>query len=134
MRPDVTMLPTMKLLQLLRVSKHEILSSKDLRERVGPEWRDALTTIRAQGYLVDEIVGNGGSRSYRLSPECWEGPDYLNESYVERKQRVTLTPTHEETSVRVNLYLDDVKRLLTMELPPRVRDVLVGAYMKAKGD
>ena len=124
---------TMKLLTLLRASKHELLSSKDLRDRIGPEWRDALTTIRAQGYLVDEIVGNGGSRSYRLSPECWEGPDYLNEAYMERQQRITLTPVHEEAVVRVNLYVDDVKRLLTLELPPRVRDVLVGAYMKATG-
>lgn len=116
-----------RLLTVLRAARGELLGSRELKERAGPEWREAMVQLRGQGYIVDEVIGNGNAHSYRLNPSCAAGPAYLNET--EDRPKVTLTPSTSRM-IRVNLPLEDVKRLLTLELPPRVRDVLVGAYMR----
>lgn len=119
--------PAVKLLAVLRSARGELLSSKELKERAGPEWREALIQLRAQGYVVDEVLGNGNAHSFRLHPSCAVGPAYLTAS--EEAPKVVLSSAPSPT-IRVNLPLEDVKQLLTLDLPPRVRDVLVGAYMR----
>lgn len=120
------------LLQILREAQ-ALVSSRELKERVGPYWREAMQALRSEGYIFDEVVGNGGSRSFRLRPEEPPSVQYLTEPAP--LPPIPFTVQLHGKTTRVALTADDIRALLRGEVPPTARDALVGGLMRlTEGD
>lgn len=71
--------PKTLLLDILRAAQGELISSRELKERIGPGWKDALAELRKDGYSIEEAIGASNNRSFRLSQEQPASPQYLTE-------------------------------------------------------
>lgn len=116
---------TALLLQVLRDAKGELVSSRELKEKVGDYWREALAALKAEGYAVDEVLGGSGNRSFRLNFDVPpQKPLYAS------APPVPATRSLQEQTVRVTLTADDLRALLRGQVTPTARDALVGGLMR----
>lgn len=105
-----------------------MVGSRELKERVGPEWKDALVHLRQDGYVVDETLGGSGNRSFRLNQDQPSGPGYSPER-PSRRPLAAQAADHMGTRIRVLLTPDEIRTLLRLDIPAEVRDTLVGALL-----
>ncbi len=118
-----------RLLKEFRRSPSRTLSSKELRDCYGKDWRDAITQLQLQGYALEQILGGNGNTSYRLER------DELSKM-VPKAERVTISRYEDanDPTVPVRLKLSDIKAMLRTGVPPNVRDTFVGAVLNAEGE
>lgn len=116
---------TALLLQVLRDAKGELVSSRELKEKVGDYWREALAALKSEGYAVDEVLGGSGNRSFRLNFDAPpQKPLYAS------VPPVPMTRSLQGQTVRVTLTADDLRALLRGQVTPTARDALVGGLMR----
>ena len=113
-----------RLLNQFRHSKTRILSSKELRDGYGRDWRDAVAQLQIQGYSLEQIVGGNGNVSYRLSTD-----ELANMVPKERKVELSRFDDPNDPLLPMRLRLSDIRALLRTDVVPRVRDALVGAVI-----
>lgn len=118
-----------------------LVSSKELKDAIGPKWREALAALRLDGHQIDETLGASGNRSFRLNQEQ-PGPRYLTEPaplpqwgpreaavYADELKRQSAGFT-KPVALEMPLYM--VRQLLAAkDLPAEARDLLAEALAKA---
>ena len=122
--------PRVAVLKLLQDARGSLVSSRELRDKAGAGWRDAVASLRAAGYRVDETIGGSGNRSYRLAPSpatLEEQPKYLTEPAPLPAVPAAAIPSGKRA--RVSLTADDIRALLRGDVTPTARDSLVGGLM-----
>lgn len=124
---------TALLLQVLREAKGTPVTGRELKERVGSHWREALNALRAEGYTVDEMIGNGGGRSFRLNLDE-PPPRLLTEPAPTVPMSMPMTAYLHGKMVRVSLSSEDIRSLLCGTVTPTARDALVGGLMALTDD
>lgn len=114
------------LLAVFRQHGNELVSSKTLKETLGPQWKEALHALLDAGYNIETTLGASGNKSFRLHDAQPSGPNA-------RKGPPPVIPStftaHAFPSVRVTLRVEDIRTMLKQMLPPHARDTLVGALM-----
>ena len=118
-----------RLLDGFRKAPSRLLATKDIREIVGRDWREAVAKLMTQGYDLEQIVGGSGNVNYRLASEELKLP-------TQEPAQVTLTqyPDTNDPKVEVRLKVSHIKGLLRMGVEPEVRDALVGAIVRYERD
>lgn len=133
-RREEVRIPTKEeVLKVLVDADGSLVPARVFREALGPKWQDGMNALRAAGYQIDVVLGNGGVRSFRLNPDQPFSPEYLRtDTSIAKAVIPTFTVAHQIPTVRVPLVLEDIRAMLRLDLPPRARDVLVGALMAAE--
>lgn len=112
------------LLKVLRAAGGELVSTRELKEKLGPEWKEAMAALRAEGYAIDEAIGSSNNRSFRLSQEQPPSPQYLTEP-------APVAPTlasYDRRAVRMEMPVYLVRKLLQVPaLPTEAQDILAEA-------
>lgn len=114
------------LLKVLRDAAGELVSSRELKEKLGPAWKEALAALRAEGYAIDETLGASNNRSFRLNQDQPASPKYLTEPapvvFVAREANVA--------PVSVPAWV--VRSVLALPtLPNEVRDALAESLARS---
>lgn len=118
-----------------------LVSSKELKDAVGPKWREALAALRLDGHQVDETLGASGNRSFRLNQDQ-PALKYLTEPaplpqwgpreaavYADELKRQSKDFT-KPVKVEIPVYM--VRQLLaSKDLSNEARDLLAEALAKA---
>jgi hypothetical protein len=114
-----------RLLDSFRKAQSRLLSTKDIKEIVGRDWRDAVAKLMTQGYALEQIAGSSGNVSYRLAKDELPLPS-------DRAAPITITryPDPLDPVQTVRLKLSHIKGLLRMGVEPEVRDALVAAVVR----
>lgn len=102
-------------LKVLQAAQGALVSSRELKERVGPKWKDAISELRAQGYTIDEVIGASNNRSYKLNEDQPQGIQYLTEPIPVPKtgrQPQTTGVVKDSTILQVNLSAGDIRRII----------------------
>lgn len=120
---------TALLLQVLRDAKGELVSSRELKEKVGDYWREALAALKAEGYAVDEVLGGSGNRSFRLNLDV-PPPKSMYRAEIAPLSSAPTSAGLQGKTVRVSLAADDIRALLRGNVTPTARDALVGGLMR----
>lgn len=114
------------LLAIFRKYGSELVSSRVLKETLGPKWKGAMHALIDEGYCIEVTLGASGNKSFRLhdaqpsGPNARQGPPPVIPS---------TTIAHTVPVLRVTLRVEDVREMLRTNLPPYARDALVGALM-----
>ena len=113
------------LLKALKDARGELVSSRELKERIGPGWKDALAQLRAEGVNVEEAIGASHNRSFRLAEEQPPAPQYLTEPMP---LPIAKPRKSDEISATVSLKGRDIRLLLrNPNCSDDARDVLAEA-------